>query len=142
LALGKSTQVVTLHLLKAAPKMTRLDEVSLKKRAAARGEVVVEVRPGDSVLGLTEGWLIERYLPDLFTRAQKAARETAKEEAKAQPRAKQLELLKTPPSKTAAVNKTPEPAKKSAAKVPAQPETKASRSESKPKPVAKKPAVK
>jgi DNA gyrase subunit A len=65
LALGKPTAIVTLHLLKAAPKMTRLDEAPLRKRSAVRGESVVEVKPGDSVLGLTEGWFIERFIKPL-----------------------------------------------------------------------------
>jgi len=62
LATGKGTHVITLHLLKAAPKMTRLDEAGLKKRAATRGDVVVEVKPGDAVLGVTDGWMVEQYL--------------------------------------------------------------------------------
>jgi hypothetical protein len=62
LALGKGTHVITLHLLKAAPKMTRLDEAGIKKRAATRGDVVVEVKPGDAVLGVTDGWMVEQYL--------------------------------------------------------------------------------
>jgi len=65
LALGKPTAIVTLHLLKAAPKMTRLDEAPLRKRSAVRGESVVEVKPGDSVLGLTDGWFIERFIKPL-----------------------------------------------------------------------------
>ncbi|MGC1376816.1 MAG: DNA topoisomerase (ATP-hydrolyzing) [Anaerolineales bacterium] len=62
LALGKGTHVITLHLLKAAPKMTRLDEAGIKKRAATRGDVVVEVKPGDAVLGVTDGWMVEQFL--------------------------------------------------------------------------------
>jgi hypothetical protein len=62
LALGKGTHVITLHLLKAAPKMTRLDEAALKKRATTRGDVVVEVKPGDAVLGVTDGWMVEQFL--------------------------------------------------------------------------------
>ncbi|PWH16128.1 MAG: DNA gyrase subunit A [Anaerolineae bacterium] len=62
LVVGKGTHTVTLHLHKAAAKQTRLDEAGLKKRAATRGDVVVEVRPGDAVVGLTEAWCIEKYL--------------------------------------------------------------------------------
>jgi DNA gyrase subunit A len=62
LGMGKPNAIVTMHLLKAAPKMARLDEAPLRKRSAVRGETVVEVKPGDSVLGLTEGWALERYV--------------------------------------------------------------------------------
>ncbi len=62
LGLGKPNTVVTLHLLKAAPKMSRLDEAPLRKRSAVRGESVVEVKAGDAVVGLTEGWAVERYV--------------------------------------------------------------------------------
>jgi DNA gyrase/topoisomerase IV subunit A len=136
LALGKGTQVVTLHLLKAAPKMTRLDEAGLKKRATTRGDAVVEVKPGDTLLGLTEGWMVERYLT-----LQKAAKEDTK--GKAQPKTQQLELLKTPaagkaPAKKPAAAKKAPSATKPAAKAPAKPAPKAG----KPKPTPKKPAGK
>jgi hypothetical protein len=62
LGMGKPNFVVTLHLLKAAPKMARLDEAPLRKRSAVRGETVVEVKAGDSLLGLTEGWAVERFV--------------------------------------------------------------------------------
>ena len=62
LATGRKNDIVTLHLAKAAPKMTRLDAAPLRKRSAVRGEVVVEVKAGDAVLGVTEGWALERYV--------------------------------------------------------------------------------
>jgi len=62
LGMGKPNAIVTLHLLKAAPKMARLDEAPLRKRSAVRGEVVVEVKAGDALLGLTEGWAVERFV--------------------------------------------------------------------------------
>ncbi len=62
LGMGKPNAIVTLHLLKAAPKMARLDEAPLRKRSAMRGETVVEVKAGDALLGLTEGWAVERFV--------------------------------------------------------------------------------
>ncbi len=62
LAAGKKNDIVTLHLAKAAPKMTRLDAAPLRKRSAVRGELVVDVKAGDAVLGLTEGWAVERFV--------------------------------------------------------------------------------
>jgi len=62
LGMGKPNAIVTLHLLKAAPKMARLDEAPLRKRSALRGDSVVEVKPGDLLLGLTESWAVERFV--------------------------------------------------------------------------------
>jgi DNA gyrase/topoisomerase IV subunit A len=62
LAFGKGNAMVTVHLRKAAAKSARLDEASLKKRSAVRGDAVVEVKPGDEVTGLTEPWAAERYV--------------------------------------------------------------------------------
>ena len=62
LAAGRKNDIVTLHLAKAAPKMTRLDAAPLRKRSAVRGEAVVEVKPGDVVEGLVEGWALERFV--------------------------------------------------------------------------------
>ncbi|MBE3066200.1 MAG: DNA gyrase subunit A, partial [Chloroflexi bacterium] len=62
LGMGKANSIVTLHLLKAAPKMARLDDAPLRKRSALRGETVVEIKAGDALLGLTEGWSVERFV--------------------------------------------------------------------------------
>ncbi len=62
LGMGKPNAVVTLHLLKAAPKMSRLDEAPLRKRSAVRGETIVDVKSGDILLGLTEGWAVDRFV--------------------------------------------------------------------------------
>jgi DNA gyrase subunit A len=62
MAAGKKNDIVTLHLAKAAPKMTRLDAAQLRKRSAVRGDTVVEVKAGDAVVGITEEWMLERYV--------------------------------------------------------------------------------
>ncbi len=62
-ASGKATQVVTLHVSKGAPKSCRLDAASLRKRAATRGDAVLEMRPGESVVALTSVWDSERFIP-------------------------------------------------------------------------------
>ncbi len=59
---GKDHWVVTEHLLKAAAKSHRLDEAKIRKRAATRGEALVEVKAGDAVTSLTLGWMLERYV--------------------------------------------------------------------------------
>jgi DNA gyrase subunit A len=96
LVIGKGTHTVTLHLRKAAAKQTRLDEAGLKKRATVRGDVVVEVKPGDAVTGLTDGWMVERYVE---VKGSDEKKETSKKVAKTE----QLELIKdTPKTKKAA----------------------------------------
>jgi DNA gyrase/topoisomerase IV subunit A len=62
LAAGRKNDIITLHLAKAAPKMTRLDAAPLRKRSAVRGEAVVEVKADDAVLGITESWALERFV--------------------------------------------------------------------------------
>jgi DNA gyrase subunit A len=113
LAIGKGTHTVTLHLRKAAARQTRLDEAGLKKRAAVRGDVVVEVKPGDVVTGLTDGWMLEKYIA---TKPGEDKRGTAPKSAKTE----QLALLQEPAKgrKTESGAKKPTPPKP-AAKAPA-----------------------
>jgi DNA gyrase subunit A len=143
MAIGKGTHVITLHLRKAAAKMTRIDEAGLKKRAAARGDTVVEVKPGDAVLGLTDNWIADRFL------ALQESKPEGKNIKKVE-KTEQLELMKAPaPKKPAAgtpaiekkTAKRPTTAKsvKPAAKAPARPSAVKSPSR---KPAVKKPGSK
>ena len=135
LAVGKGTHIVTLHLLKAAPKMTRLDEAGMKKRAATRGDAVVEVKPGDAVLSLTDNWVAGRYL---------AVSEKLEEpKYRKEPQVEQLELLKTPaPKKTAAEKKASEEIKPASAKTAGKTAAKPTAGKPTPaKPAVKKPAA-
>jgi hypothetical protein len=68
---------VTSHLLKAAPKSSRLDAAPLRKRSSVRGETIVEVKPGDLVLGITSTWILEQFLE--FKSSQPVAFEMKKE---------------------------------------------------------------
>lgn len=81
-ATGKGNYQVTIHLLKAAPKMIRLDEASLKKRSATRADTVVEVKEGDTVVGITHSWAMDKAV----------VMETTPK-PKAEPKATQPELL-------------------------------------------------
>ena len=65
LTVGKGTLVVTMHLLKAAAKSTRLDAAPLQKRASVRGKLVQEVKLGDAIISLTKGWDAEDYVEKL-----------------------------------------------------------------------------
>ncbi len=61
-ASGKPNHVATIHMTKGAPKSTRLDAAGLRKRASAKGDVVVEVKPGETVTALAVGWMLESYV--------------------------------------------------------------------------------
>ncbi len=103
LAIGRKNDIVSLHLLKAAPKQARLDEAPLRKRAAVRGEAVVEVKAGDALLGLCEGWSVERFVtPNGKADKQKKADPGA---VKKKPAAKKKAVPKTPAEKKTAAKK-------------------------------------
>ncbi|MCQ3938348.1 MAG: DNA gyrase subunit A [Chloroflexi bacterium] len=61
-ASGKPNVMATIHLSKGAPKSTRLDAAGLRKRAASKGDEVVEVKPGESVVSINVGWTVERFV--------------------------------------------------------------------------------
>jgi hypothetical protein len=54
--------MATIHLTKGAPKSTRLDEASIRKRAATKGDVLVEVKPGEEVVSVNVGWTVEKFV--------------------------------------------------------------------------------
>jgi DNA gyrase subunit A len=76
---GKASATVTLHLSKGAPKATRLDAAAIRKRAAAKGDLIAELKPGEDVVGITVGWTVERFLPrtGVETKKRTAARKKA-----------------------------------------------------------------
>ncbi|HEX6270953.1 MAG TPA: DNA gyrase subunit A [Anaerolineales bacterium] len=59
---GKPNHMATIHLTKGAPKSTRLDAAGLRKRAATKGDVVVEVKPGEEVVSVNIGWTVEKFV--------------------------------------------------------------------------------
>src|SRR5512134_1476810 len=78
----KPNHMATIHLTKGAPKSTRLDEAGLRKRAATKGDVVVEVKPGEEVVSVNVGWTVEK-----FVEGEKKVRKEAKK-TKASPNGK------------------------------------------------------
>jgi hypothetical protein len=42
-----------------------LDEVSIRKRAATKGDVVVEVKPGEEVVSINVGWTVEKFVEEV-----------------------------------------------------------------------------
>lgn len=113
LAIGKPNTAVTLRLRKAAAKQIRLGEAGLKKRTTVRGDLVVEVKPGDALIGLTSAWMIEKYVAvpgettDLGT--------PSKTEKRIKPPTaptKQLELIKEPAGSKKVTSAATKPAAK------------------------------
>src|SRR5215216_442442 len=61
----KPNHMATIHLSKGAPKSTRLDEVSIRKRAATKGDVVVDVKPGEEVVSVNVSWTVEKFVEEV-----------------------------------------------------------------------------
>ncbi|MBL8100226.1 MAG: DNA gyrase subunit A [Anaerolineales bacterium] len=111
---GKANHVATIHLSKGAPKSARLDEAALRKRAASKGDLVVEVKDGAVITGINVGWELDKFI-DLpkaegkKEKVEKKGKATAKKVVAKKPvkvRAKPVKKKASKPSKS-------KPAKKS-----------------------------
>jgi DNA gyrase subunit A len=58
----KPNHMATIHLTKGAPKSTRLDEAGIRKRAATKGDVIVEVKSGEEVVSINVSWTVEKFV--------------------------------------------------------------------------------
>ncbi|MDL1912062.1 DNA gyrase subunit A [Chloroflexi bacterium CFX6] len=58
----KPNHLATIHLSKGAPKSTRLDAAGTRKRAATKGDVVVEVKPGEEAVSVNVAWMAEKFV--------------------------------------------------------------------------------
>ena len=58
----KPNHMATIHLTKGAPKSTRLDAAGTRKRAATKGDVIVEVKPGEEVVSVNIGWTVDKFV--------------------------------------------------------------------------------
>jgi hypothetical protein len=112
-ASGKPNHIVTIHTSKGAPKSSRLDAAGTRKRAASKGDVIVEVKPGEEVTSVVAGWAVERFVK--LMKEEKKEKEEVKgkkgKEVKSKKTAKPAKPVK---AKKAA--KPAKPAKKSAVK--------------------------
>jgi septal ring-binding cell division protein DamX len=70
---GKPNHMATIHLGKGAPKSTRLDAVAVRKRAATKGDLVVEVKPGEEVVSVNVAWTVERFVGEVKVEKPKKA---------------------------------------------------------------------
>jgi DNA gyrase subunit A len=96
---GKPNHMATIHLSKGAPKSTRLDTVAVRKRAATKGDVVVEIKPGEEVVSVNVGWTVEKFVKEEKKEKPKTAKAAPAKMAKAT-------------AKKSTVKKTSKPAKK------------------------------
>jgi DNA gyrase subunit A len=102
---GKPNHMATMHLSKGAPKSTRLDAVAVRKRAATKGDVVVEIKLGDEVLSVNVAWDVERFVKAI--KEEKKEVKTKKPVATSSPKGK-----KAAPAKKAAKPAKAKPAGK------------------------------
>jgi len=105
----KPNHMATIHLTKGAPKSTRLDAVALRKRAATKGDVVVEVKPGEEVVSVNVGWTVERFVEGEKKEGKKKEKAAVK---KAAPKKKPTAQAKAPAKKKPAAKKASKPVKK------------------------------
>jgi DNA gyrase subunit A len=101
----KPNHMATIHLSKGAPKSTRLDAAGLRKRAATKGDVVVEVKPGEEVVSVNVAWTVERFVAE-----EKVKKPEAKASSKPKPARKVASKKKS--SAKASVKKKPAKTKK------------------------------
>ena len=106
LATGKPNHVATVHLLQLAPKSTRLDSAPVRKRAAVRGDVAVDVKAGDTVTAVVTGWEVENYIKLIEPKPEMKAVTTPSSKGKKQT-AKKKPAKKTPSKKAATPKKAP-----------------------------------
>jgi len=69
----KPNHLATIHLSKGAPKSTRLDAAGLRKRASTKGDVIVEVKPGEEALSVNVAWTVDKFVEE-----EKAKKKVAK----------------------------------------------------------------
>jgi DNA gyrase subunit A len=93
IASGKPNHVATIHMSKGAAKSARLDLAAVRKRASSKGDVVVEVKPGEAITGLAVGWTVERFV--------ESERKEERGKKKAEAFAKPKKTVKKAPAKKA-----------------------------------------
>ena len=92
---GKPNHMATILLAKGAPKSTRLDAAAVRRRAATKGDGIVEMKKDETILGLSVAWTVER-----FVKVGKAVEEKEERGKKAAPK------KVAPKKKAASANKS------------------------------------
>ena len=117
IASGKPNFMATIHMSKGAPKSTRLDAAAVRKRASSKGDLVAEVKPGETVTSVNVGWTVERFVK-IVEEKPAAKKKEEKGKKAAAPKAKKEAKSKkaSPAKKSPAKGKTSKPAAKPKAK--------------------------
>ena len=103
---GKSNHVATIHMSKGAAKSARLDLAGVRKRSSSKGDLVAEVKPGETITGLAVGWTLERFVKVVEEKpVKKEGKKTSSPKGKEKPvlakKAKKVPARKAKPAKTA-----------------------------------------
>ncbi|NWG05237.1 MAG: DNA gyrase subunit A [Chloroflexi bacterium] len=107
---GKPNHMATIHLSKGAPKSTRLDAVAVRKRAAAKGDLVVEVKPGEEALSVNVAWTVEKFVGE--RKEERGKKPAARTKSKVPAKVKSSKEKKTSSPKRGSSSKGKAPAKK------------------------------
>lgn len=110
----KPNHMATIHSTKGAPKSTRLDAVTMRKRAATKGDVVVEVKPGEEVTSVNVGWTVEKFVAANGHKNGADGKKNGRVGAKAQ--GKRAKGKEAPAKKSTPAKKAQTPKKKTASK--------------------------
>ena len=117
----KPNHMATIHLTKGAPKSTRLDEAGIRKRAATKGDVIVEVKPGEEVVSVNVGWTVEKFVESEKEKPKKTPANTSSANGRSapaktsSPKGKKTSA-KAPAKKSTSKKKATKPAKSTKAK--------------------------
>ncbi len=104
IASGKPNHVATIHMSKGAAKSARLDLAAVRKRASSKGDLVAEVKPGETITGLAVGWTVEMFVKVVEEKPAakkegKTSSSKGKKEAKPAPAKKAAPAKKVKPAK-------------------------------------------
>jgi hypothetical protein len=108
---GKPNHIATIHTSKGAPKSARLDAAGIRKRAATKGDAIVEVKPGEAVTSVIVAWTVDRFVKVIKEEKKEKTSPSKGKEVKSNKAAKPAK-----PVKKVAAKKASKPAKKSVAK--------------------------
>jgi DNA gyrase subunit A len=97
---GKPNHIATIHTSKGAPKSARLDAAGIRKRAATKGDALVEVKAGEAVTSVIVAWTVDRFVKTV-KEEKKEKKEVNKKEVKSEKAAKVVK-----PAKKVAAKKT------------------------------------
>ena len=98
IASGKPNHVATIHMSKGAAKSARLDLAAVRKRASSKGDLVAEVKPGETITGLAVGWTVEMFVKVVEEKPEKKPVPAKAKKEKPAP-AKKVAAKKTKPAK-------------------------------------------